>query len=456
VLGALMGSPAYFPLESSSPVINAGSNMLVPEEITTDQAGNARIQGGVVDMGAIESSFTSRANLILNSDFSIPIVSPNFPLYWTVYGLPTAPPWSISDSIFHFHRAAGSTQSVVYQNTNMAVPANTVLQAQFDLGNNSSVRKRALVLIHDADFSDSSACTFWLPANTPLRTYRMKLHTTETWTNATLSTYASDPADGLPSLQLDNVSLIQPEGDTFQGTLCEDADVPAPLGGIDGANLLDNGDFSQPLNPSSALDAWSYFNQINVELVGEVAEIHRVGSPRGNLFQEDLTVTSEGVPLEATFQMGNSHSQRMRVVLLLHKRNFGDLAVCTFWLAPNTPLQSYTMRMGATIDWTDGTAISFYLDTLYMPSPPGRVLLDNVTLRQRPGLTVAGTECYEPGQFVPSPAMPLIDTPTVDSAPEIGELPLVLPPGELPLIVTPSPIQPASEADGEGEFTEEG
>ncbi len=53
-LGALTGSPAYFPLNSDSPVIDAGDNTLVPVGLTTDEAGNARIQGGTVDMGAYE------------------------------------------------------------------------------------------------------------------------------------------------------------------------------------------------------------------------------------------------------------------------------------------------------------------------------------------------------------------------------------------------------------------
>jgi hypothetical protein len=51
-------------LKSTSPVINAGSNSLVPGGITTDITGAQRIQGGTVDMGAYESP------VIINCAFS--------------------------------------------------------------------------------------------------------------------------------------------------------------------------------------------------------------------------------------------------------------------------------------------------------------------------------------------------------------------------------------------------
>jgi len=57
-LGTLTGSPAYFPLNAGSSAINAGDNSLIPGGITLDQAGNPRINGGTVDMGAYESVAT--------------------------------------------------------------------------------------------------------------------------------------------------------------------------------------------------------------------------------------------------------------------------------------------------------------------------------------------------------------------------------------------------------------
>ncbi|MCK6579985.1 MAG: hypothetical protein L6Q98_17985 [Anaerolineae bacterium] len=53
-LGALTGSPAYYPLLPGSIAINAGSNALIPPGMTTDQVGRPRILNTTVDMGSYE------------------------------------------------------------------------------------------------------------------------------------------------------------------------------------------------------------------------------------------------------------------------------------------------------------------------------------------------------------------------------------------------------------------
>ena len=50
-------SPSDFHLQASSRAINAGSNARLPGDIVTDLYGAARVQFGVVDMGAYESGF---------------------------------------------------------------------------------------------------------------------------------------------------------------------------------------------------------------------------------------------------------------------------------------------------------------------------------------------------------------------------------------------------------------
>lgn len=47
-------SDDYLTLRAGSPCINAGDNSAVPSGITTDLAGNPRISGSTVDMGAYE------------------------------------------------------------------------------------------------------------------------------------------------------------------------------------------------------------------------------------------------------------------------------------------------------------------------------------------------------------------------------------------------------------------
>ncbi|MEZ4705573.1 MAG: choice-of-anchor Q domain-containing protein [Caldilineaceae bacterium] len=58
-LGALTGSPAYFPLGINSIAVDAGDNALAVDQsgnpLATDQPGTSRVQGGAVDMGAYET-----------------------------------------------------------------------------------------------------------------------------------------------------------------------------------------------------------------------------------------------------------------------------------------------------------------------------------------------------------------------------------------------------------------
>ena len=53
LLGDLTGSPAYYPLKTGSPAIDAADAAFCPD---TDQIGAARPQGGSCDSGAIEST----------------------------------------------------------------------------------------------------------------------------------------------------------------------------------------------------------------------------------------------------------------------------------------------------------------------------------------------------------------------------------------------------------------
>ncbi|MFN3850852.1 MAG: beta strand repeat-containing protein, partial [Spirosomataceae bacterium] len=62
--GNLTGDPALNPdytLSSISIAIGTGNNSLIPSGVTTDLAGNARIQQGTVDKGAYESTFSTAA-----------------------------------------------------------------------------------------------------------------------------------------------------------------------------------------------------------------------------------------------------------------------------------------------------------------------------------------------------------------------------------------------------------
>jgi fibronectin-binding autotransporter adhesin len=80
----LTGDPALnadLTLSSGSTAINAGDNGLVPSGVTTDLAGNARIQQNIVDMGAYESSYSPTAATVGN--FAAELHPDRVRLHWT-------------------------------------------------------------------------------------------------------------------------------------------------------------------------------------------------------------------------------------------------------------------------------------------------------------------------------------------------------------------------------------
>jgi Tol biopolymer transport system component len=142
--------------------------------------------------------------------------------------------WQITSDVFEFQRPPGQPAGVVLQNTGQALSADQVLTATFDLGNSSAVRKRVTVLLHDADFSDLSACTFWLAPSAPLATYQMRAYGSRPWTNAMLSVYAATIGPETWT-RLDNVSLRRTSGSPVSGTNCSE---PGSLPSISPASRL--------------------------------------------------------------------------------------------------------------------------------------------------------------------------------------------------------------------------
>jgi hypothetical protein len=115
------------------------------------------------------------------------------------------------------------------QATSQPVPAQDIVTATFSLGNSSAVRKRVTVILHDNDFSDLSACTFFLAPGQPLLPYTFRAFTSEPWTNATFSVY---PATiGAESwIRVDDVSLRRTPGTATLGSECIEPVVMPPGG----------------------------------------------------------------------------------------------------------------------------------------------------------------------------------------------------------------------------------
>jgi hypothetical protein len=273
-------------------------------------------------------TYGTGTQFIVNGDFSNDISG------WQLFATPSVSYilWFVTGGVFEFYRyppPAGTTnQAAIFQTTGFSLPQNAPLTATFHLGNGDNVRKRISVLLVDADFSDLSVCTFWIPPNTSLFTYSMTSRTTKPWNNASIYFYAASAGtnNGLFYL-LDNVSLQTSSGPAAQETVCHDPYAPGPTGQPPGPNLLTNGDFG-----SGALaPGWGTFGPITTQVSNFELQFIRPSSalPSGVVLQATGQVITARAILRAGFSLGNSSTVRKRVTVILHDNNFTDLSACT-------------------------------------------------------------------------------------------------------------------------------
>ena len=160
------------------------------------------------------------ANIVTNGGFTTG--GTTIPAPWVKFAAPNAATsgvFRVQSNVAEFYRVPGSTSAVVYQNTGTAIAQNSIIEARFDLGNSSPVRKRAVILLHNSDFSDLQVCSFWLNGNTPMTTFVMRTYNGRAWPNASISVYVS-PGDGQGWLRLDNVQMLLRPTKTIVGTEC--------------------------------------------------------------------------------------------------------------------------------------------------------------------------------------------------------------------------------------------
>ncbi len=143
---------------------------------------------------------------------------------WATFGQITH---QITNGVFEFVRPAGTPAGVVLQATGTGLVANTIVTATLQLGNSSSVRKRVTVLLHNLDFDDLTACSFWLAPGQPLMDYTIHSYATQEWTNATVSFY-SGFVDTEQWIRLDNVTFRTTPSQPVQGTHCLEPVTPVP------------------------------------------------------------------------------------------------------------------------------------------------------------------------------------------------------------------------------------
>jgi hypothetical protein len=158
--------------------------------------------------------------LLVNGDFAVGLAP------WTTFGTITS---QIAGGVFEFIRPIGTPPAgVVFQATGQSMTAGQILTATFVLGNSSPVRKRVTAILHDNNFSDLAACTFWLPAGQVLSPYSLRAYTTQAWADATFSVYAATVgADQW--IQLDDATLKRTPGAAIAGTECIEPAAPVAL-----------------------------------------------------------------------------------------------------------------------------------------------------------------------------------------------------------------------------------
>ena len=353
-------------------------------------------------------------DLIANGDFSAGLSC------WLPYATPDQS-YIVAQStqgIMEFYRVPQPVgdrpnQAVMFQMTNTPLWDYAPIQARFDLGNSSNVRKRVSVLIHEGDFTDLRVCTFWLAPHSPLRTYRMQTFTTKIWLNTSMSFYAATPGGLGGFYEVDNVSMTYEPTLPSDRTLCDDPTAPLPVPNVpDGPNLIQNGGFSSGLSP------WATFDGLLYQLTNGVLEFiwgppapvsvpppFPTFEPAPVVIQRTGLAMQAGEILTAHVDLGNSSNVRKRVSLLIHQWDFDDLAACTFWLEPGAPIRTYTMRTFTTEAWTDA-ALSVYAATR---GPETWIQMDNAVLHRSPGAEIGGKECYEGTADQPSLTEPSVE-----------------------------------------------
>jgi mannan endo-1,4-beta-mannosidase len=393
----------------------------------------------------------SPTNYINNGTFSSGMAN------WGTYGQITS---RVTGGVLEMMRPANSSEAVVLQNTARSIPANTGLEARFDIGNSSGLRKRVTVIVHDSDFSDLQACSYWLPPNSPLRTYRVLGATTEAWSSAQVSVYVST-ADNQGWVRVDNVSLAPNAAATTTQTTCIDPLTAAPIGGPDGVNLIRNGQFT-----SNQVTPWFIYGKARVRVISAYAEFNRLsGTPAGVMGQNTNAAIGANRPIEVRLDLGNPSGMRKRVVVLVHDGDFSDLRMCSFWLRPNMPTGRFVIRTTTTEAWSNAS-VSVYPSTV--DASTSFLRMDNVVLRERPSMTVSGTECYAPGSTISTtsveeavfeaeviqPTLEATATPmTSGESPADGRAGEVI---EAPVMPTATTIAPPAEGQlpPEGQLTE--
>ncbi|MFN8564803.1 MAG: choice-of-anchor Q domain-containing protein [Anaerolineae bacterium] len=280
---------------------------------------------------------------------------------------------------------ATGTPGGFFQNLLHTLPAGAPVEVVLQLGNTSDVMKTAQVVLNDGvSWDDARVCNFAVLPHTPLQTYTLRAQTTVAWADIRLEVNPGPP-DGIPDLLLDNVAASYRPSLSAPVTEC--VSPPAPTAPAD-TNLVRNGTFV------SGENSWTHWGDLDVWAPDETLYTKlRSGGTGGSIFQDLSYALPAGAPVEVTLRLGNPGWADKTVDIVLHDPGWSEVVTCQFALGAYTDFASYTIRGMTAGSWSD-------LRLELVPGPADGipdVHVDDVSVAYRPGLSVSGTECLEPG-----------------------------------------------------------
>jgi subtilisin family serine protease len=313
-------------------------------------------------------------NLVINGDFSAGTNN------WTFGGTINR---SVVNGVLEIYRPTSANGSA-FQNLGYPIQSGKPLQVTLDLGNSSASSKQIRVQLRDTATTSNFYCNFTLPANTPLGTYTVQGLTPAVWSNIRV-VLVDLTANGQAATRIDNVNVQYKPSLSISNVVC------TPPGGGGGGNnppadtnLVKNGDFAQ------GETNWTFGGTINHSVVSGVLQIFRpTTSTSGNVAQNLGYPIESGKPLELTISLGNSSSSSKQIRLQLRSRTTASSFQCTFTLAANTALTTYTMRGLTPAAWSEIRLVIVDLTANGLSA----TRIDNVNVQYKPSLSLSGTQC---------------------------------------------------------------